>query len=172
MGQVRISSLHHTALIKKKIIISSYREIQSGAVAKPYMRKCFLIYKVMRKYFPIYEEAVGHIWLCNCSTLNFLIYEENLIFFFISVYMVHNCMHQAGVKLLVVSYMICKRACSDFCCQLFGYFFASLHYLIKTLSSSYGQNKPHRSCGCRLIACGYKQVLQITMLDQCAYVCI
>jgi hypothetical protein len=29
-----------------------------------------------------------HIWggrLCNCSTLNFLIYEENLIFFFISV---------------------------------------------------------------------------------------
>ncbi len=26
-------------------------------------------------------EAVGHIWLCNCSILNFLIYEENLIFF-------------------------------------------------------------------------------------------
>ena len=27
------------------------------------------------------EEAVSHIWLCNCSTLNFPIYEENLIFF-------------------------------------------------------------------------------------------
>ncbi len=39
----------------------------------------------MRKYFPIYEEAVSHIWLCNCSILNFLIYEENFIFFFISV---------------------------------------------------------------------------------------
>ncbi len=36
----------------------------------------------MRKYFPIYEEAVSHIWLCNCSILNFLIFEENFIFFF------------------------------------------------------------------------------------------
>ncbi len=35
----------------------------------------------MRKNFPIYEEAVSHIWLCNCSILNFLIYEENSIFF-------------------------------------------------------------------------------------------
>jgi hypothetical protein len=49
------------------------------------MRKGFLIYGEMRKYFPIYEEAVSHIWLCNCSTLNFPIYEENSIFFFISV---------------------------------------------------------------------------------------
>ncbi len=38
----------------------------------------------MRKYIPIYEEAVSHIWLCICSILNFPIYEENLIFFFIS----------------------------------------------------------------------------------------
>ncbi len=46
----------------------------------------FLIYEEMRKYFPYMriEEAVSHIWLCNCSTLNFLLYEENLIFFFIS----------------------------------------------------------------------------------------
>ncbi len=36
--------------------------------------------------FPIYEEAISHIWLCNCSTLNFLIYEENLISFIISVH--------------------------------------------------------------------------------------
>jgi hypothetical protein len=49
------------------------------------MRKGFLIYEEMRKYFPIYEEAVSHILLCNCSTLNFPIHEENLIFFFISV---------------------------------------------------------------------------------------
>jgi hypothetical protein len=48
-----------TTLIKKKIkIFLIYREIQSGAVAKSYMRKGFLIYEEMRKYFPIYEEAV------------------------------------------------------------------------------------------------------------------
>jgi hypothetical protein len=34
----------------------------------------------MRKFFTIYEEAVS---LCNCSILNFLIYEENLLSFFI-----------------------------------------------------------------------------------------
>jgi hypothetical protein len=49
------------------------------------MRKRFLICEEMRKYFPIYEEAGNHIWLCDCSILNFHIYEENLIFFFISV---------------------------------------------------------------------------------------
>jgi hypothetical protein len=38
-----------------------YKEIQSGAVAKSYMRKGFLIYEEMRKYFPIYEEALSHI---------------------------------------------------------------------------------------------------------------
>ncbi len=73
-------------LIKNKIKFSSYtyKEIQSGAVAKSHMRKGFLIYEVLRKYFPIYEEAVSHIWLCNCSILNFPIYEENFILFFIS----------------------------------------------------------------------------------------
>jgi hypothetical protein len=50
------------------------------------MTNGFLIYEEMWKYFPIYEEeAVSHLWLCNCSILNFLIYEENLIVFFISV---------------------------------------------------------------------------------------
>ncbi len=44
-----------------------------------------------RKYFPIYEEAVSHIWLCNCSIRNFLIYEENFTFFFISVGMKQKC---------------------------------------------------------------------------------
>jgi hypothetical protein len=40
-----------------------YKEIQSGVVAKSYMRKGFLIYmyEEMRKYFPIYEEAVSPI---------------------------------------------------------------------------------------------------------------
>jgi hypothetical protein len=38
-----------------------YKEIKSGAVAKSYMRKVFLKYEEMRKYFPIYEEAVSRI---------------------------------------------------------------------------------------------------------------
>jgi hypothetical protein len=47
------------------------------------MRRGFLLYEEMRKYLTIYEEAVSHIWLCNWSLLNFLLYEE--YFFFISV---------------------------------------------------------------------------------------
>ncbi len=44
--------------IKKEIFfLLIYKEIQSGAVAKSYMRKGFL---KMRKDFPIYEEAVSH----------------------------------------------------------------------------------------------------------------
>jgi ribosomal protein S17 len=46
---------------KENQIFLIYQEIQSGAVAKSYMRKGFLIYEEMRKYFPIYEEAVSHI---------------------------------------------------------------------------------------------------------------
>ncbi len=44
-----------------------------GAVAKSNMRKGFLIYEEMRKYLVIY---------CNCSLLDFYIYEENFVFFF------------------------------------------------------------------------------------------
>ncbi len=48
---------------KKKISFSSYiRKFRvEHAVAKSFMKKGFLIYEEMRKYFPIYEEAVGHI---------------------------------------------------------------------------------------------------------------
>ncbi len=46
---------------KENQIFLIYKEIQSGAVAKSYMRKGFLINEEMRKYFPIYEEAVSHI---------------------------------------------------------------------------------------------------------------
>ncbi len=66
------------ALIKKKIKFSSstrkFRVEQSQS-------HIWGRANLMRKHFPIYEEAVSHIWLCNCSILNFLIYEENLIFF-------------------------------------------------------------------------------------------
>ncbi len=43
-------------LIRNQIFLV-YREIQIGAVAKSYMRKGFLIYEEMRKYFPIYEDS-------------------------------------------------------------------------------------------------------------------
>jgi hypothetical protein len=39
---------------KENQIFPVYKEIQSGAVAKSYMRKGFLIYEEMCKYFPIY----------------------------------------------------------------------------------------------------------------------
>ncbi len=45
---------------KENKIFLKYKEIQSGAVAKSYLRKSFLIFEEMRKYFPIYEEAVSH----------------------------------------------------------------------------------------------------------------
>jgi hypothetical protein len=49
-------------MIKKKInFFPIYKEIQSGAVAKLYMRKGFPIYEEMLKYFPIYKEAVSHL---------------------------------------------------------------------------------------------------------------
>jgi hypothetical protein len=53
---------HHGCIDKKENqIFLIYKEIQSGAVAKSYMRMCFLIYEEMRKYFTIYEKAVSHI---------------------------------------------------------------------------------------------------------------
>jgi hypothetical protein len=39
---------------KENQISLLYKEIQSGAVAKSYMRKGFLIYEEMGKYFPIH----------------------------------------------------------------------------------------------------------------------
>ncbi len=44
---------------KENQIFLIYKEIQSGAVAKSYMRKGFLIYEEMRKYFPIYVDCGG-----------------------------------------------------------------------------------------------------------------
>ncbi len=49
-------------LLKKKIKFSlKYKEIQTGVIAKSYMRKSFLIYEETRKYLVIYEKAVSHI---------------------------------------------------------------------------------------------------------------
>ncbi len=56
-----MGNTNETLIKKEKQSFLIYKEIQSGAVAKSYMRKGFLIYEEMRKYFPIYEEAVRHI---------------------------------------------------------------------------------------------------------------
>ncbi len=69
-----------------------------GAVAKSYMRKGFLTYEEIRKYLNIYEEAVSHILLCYCSLLNFLIYDENFIIFFISVVCKLNTIKHANLQ--------------------------------------------------------------------------
>jgi hypothetical protein len=51
-----------STLIKMKInFFPIYKEIQSGAVEKSYMRKDFPIYDEMGKYYPIYKEAVSYI---------------------------------------------------------------------------------------------------------------
>ncbi len=49
----------HTDKKENKIFLI-YKEIQMGSGAKSYTRKGFLIYEKMRKFFPIYEEAVSH----------------------------------------------------------------------------------------------------------------
>jgi hypothetical protein len=58
------------------------------AVAKSYVRKGFLIYEEMRKYLVIYEEVVSHDFATG-SLLDFLINEENFVFFFISAYIIN-----------------------------------------------------------------------------------
>ncbi len=50
-----------STLIKKSKIFLIYKKSQMGSVAKSYMRKGFLIYKEIRKYLVIYEEAVCHL---------------------------------------------------------------------------------------------------------------
>jgi hypothetical protein len=46
---------------KENLIFLIYKEIQTGAVAKSYMRKGFLIYEEMLKYIVIFEEVVSHV---------------------------------------------------------------------------------------------------------------
>jgi hypothetical protein len=56
---VELSKFEHCKKVNQIFLID--KEIQNGAIAKSYMRKGFLIYEEMLKYFPIYEEAVSHI---------------------------------------------------------------------------------------------------------------
>jgi uncharacterized protein YjbI with pentapeptide repeats len=79
--------MRNCTLIKKKIKFSSYIRIFRVEQLQRhiFMTNGLLIYGEIFTHFLIYKEALPNIWLCNCSTQNFPIYEENLIFFFISV---------------------------------------------------------------------------------------
>ncbi len=55
-----------------------------GLVAISRIRKGFLIYEEMSKYFTIYEEAVSHIWLCTRS-LWISLFMRKIFFSFLSV---------------------------------------------------------------------------------------
>jgi hypothetical protein len=60
-----------------------------GSGAKSYMRKDFLIYEEMRKYFTIYtvrRPLVINDFAPDPSEFPYSVYEEDFILFFISVY--------------------------------------------------------------------------------------
>jgi hypothetical protein len=85
------TAIPQSTLIKNKIKFSSYirkfriEQLQGHIwlTASSCMGKYFRISSYIRKPFLIYDFAT------NCSILNFLIYEENLILFFISVHTQH-----------------------------------------------------------------------------------
>ncbi len=78
--------ISYVTLIKKRIKFFSYvGKFRMEQLQSHIWGRASNIWGNALKYLPKYEEAVSHIWLCNCSTLNFLIYEENFILFFISV---------------------------------------------------------------------------------------
>ncbi len=60
-----------------------------GSGAMSYMRKGLLMYEEMRHYLVIYGEAVSHDFAPDplCTSL---VYEENFVFFFISVVKYQN----------------------------------------------------------------------------------
>ncbi len=89
---------------KEDDIFLIFKEIQMGSSCKVVysMRKVFLIYEEMRKYLTINEKADSHIWLCNWSQLNFLIYEEDLIFIFIKQRNVVG-QHQKNIETAIFS---------------------------------------------------------------------
>ncbi len=120
-----------SALMKNKNkIFLIYKEIQSGAVANSYIRKSFLIYEEMCKYFPIYEEAVSHIWLCNRSTLISL-YTRKIFFSFLSVWV--GTSEWAGICYKRINYSTFREL---FVIQY--YILVPLHFHIQTIFSFLG----------------------------------
>ncbi len=69
---------NYCTLIKNKIKFTSY-------IRNSEWSSCKVIYEEGLPNIwgnaQIFKEAVGHIWLCNWSILNFLIYQENFLFY-------------------------------------------------------------------------------------------
>jgi hypothetical protein len=73
----------HTDKKKEIKIFLLFKEIQSGAGAKSYMRKGFLIYEERRKYrHTVYEEAVIVIYDIACASFWISLYMRNFSFLF------------------------------------------------------------------------------------------
>ncbi len=69
---------------KETTFFLTYKKIQMGSGTKSYMAKGFLIWG-KTNIFTIYDEAVSHTHICmtlHPIPLNFLIFEENFLFFF------------------------------------------------------------------------------------------
>jgi hypothetical protein len=76
------TSFDRGALIKKTL---TYKEIEMGSGAMSYIRKGFPINEEFIFNY-IYEEALSHPYMTlHPIPLNFFVYEENFILFFISV---------------------------------------------------------------------------------------
>ncbi len=58
-GRTKTLKEVHALIKKENQIFLIFKKILSGV--ESYVRKGFLIYEEMRKYFPIYEEPVSHI---------------------------------------------------------------------------------------------------------------
>ncbi len=115
------------------------------------MRKGFLICEEIRKYFPIYEEAISHIWLCNRSTLFPYLWGK---FYFLF----HQCVFQHLYPFLnsqadrfLEGYRLLKYQRGH--CILFSVVFTpppTSHYgsvWLLYLSSLYSKIKPYRGAG-------------------------
>ncbi len=61
---------------KENQIFLLYKEVQNGAVAKSHMTNGLLINDEIFAHFLIYQEALPHLRLCNCTILNFLIFRK------------------------------------------------------------------------------------------------
>ncbi len=93
---------------KENKIFLIYKEIQSWSVAKSYLKRGFLMYEEMRKYFTIYEERRPLV-IYDFATAPFWIssYMRKIWFSFLSVYNVHKCANY-------VCFIFCSYPCPCF----------------------------------------------------------
>ncbi len=63
VSSIRAITCNHTDKKENQVFLT-FREIQSGAVAKSYMTNSLLIYGEIFAHFLIYQESLPHIWLC------------------------------------------------------------------------------------------------------------